>query len=144
MSRVIHTDGVGKRRQRLLQMIGVALRELMTQTAPDERTLDLATFIAELLAAVADTVEETTAPWEKRDYWLKADRFRRQWQWAGQLSAALRGAVLAKDWDEIARLAAQVFAHVGHVKIPKRLRLGNAWEGSYRRLLAEEAGQQPD
>ncbi|HFC09810.1 MAG TPA: hypothetical protein ENJ54_08200 [Chloroflexi bacterium] len=136
MSRVIQTDGVGKRRRRLLQMLGAALRELMTQTRPDARTLDLAAFIAELLGALADLVEETTVPWEKRGYWVKADRFRMEWRWAAQLQRAMQEAVLAQDWDEIAQVAAQVFAHVGHINVPKRLKLEGAWEGAYQRLVA--------
>ncbi|NPA92426.1 MAG: hypothetical protein GXO56_01935 [Chloroflexi bacterium] len=134
MSRVIQTDGVGKRRRRLLQMLGWALRELMVQTRPDERTLNLAAFIAELLGAVDATIEETTTPWEKRGYWLKADRFRREWRWAGQLQREMEAATLSQDWDEIARLAGQVFTHVGHVKVPKRLKLDPAWEQAYERL----------
>ncbi len=144
MSRVIQTNGVGKRRQRLLQMLGLALRELMTQTRPDERTLDLAAFITELLGAVAATIEETTTPWEKRGYWVKADRFRMDWRWAAELQAAMREAVLARDWDEIARLAARLFAHVGHIKIPKRLRLDHTWKGAYQRLSQKHApGSRP-
>jgi len=141
MSRVIQTDGVGKRRRRLLQMLGAPLRELMTQTRPDARTLDLAAFIAELLGALAALVEETTTPWEKRGYWVKADRFRMEWRWAAQLQHAMQEAVLAHDWDAIARVAAQVFAHVGHVDVPKRLKLEGAWEGAYRRLVASRGGQ---
>ncbi len=139
MSRVIQTDGVGKRRRRLLQMLGAALRALMVQTHPDAHTLDLAAFIAELLAAVEATIEETTAPWEKRGYWVKADRFRMEWRWAKQLRQNMEAAVLAQDWDAIAQTAAEVFKHIGHVNVPKRLKLGDAWEGAYQRLLDKSA-----
>jgi len=139
MSRVIQTDGVGKRRRRLLQLLGKALRELMVQTSPDARTLNLAAFIAELLGAVEATIEETTVPWEKRGYWVKADRFRMAWRWAGQLRQAMEDAVLAQDWDEIARVAAQVFGRLGHITVPKRLTLPKGWEESYRRLTERRA-----
>ena len=33
---------------------------------------------------IADTIEDTCEPWEKRNYYLKADRFRLEWEWAGQ------------------------------------------------------------
>ena len=141
MSRVIQTDGVGKRRRRLLQMLGKALRELMVQTRPDARTLALAAYIAELLGAVEATIEETTAPWEKRGYWVKADRFRMEWRWAAQLRRAMEEAVLAQDWDEIARVAAQVFGHIGHVQVPKRAALPKGWEEAYQRLLAQRAAK---
>jgi len=135
MSRLIQTEGVGKRRQNLLRLIGTALRQLMVQTSPNEHTLDLAAFIALALREVTATVEEATRAWEKRDYWVKADRFRMEWSWAERLSKELERAALAKDWDEIAHLAGQIFVHVGNVKIPKRFKAGEPWKGAYRKLL---------
>jgi len=143
MSRIIQTDGVGKRRQRLLQMLGAALREMLTQTRPDARTLDLAAFIAELLGAVDATIEETTTPWEKRGYWVKADRFRMEWRWVRQLRERMEEAVRAQDWEAIADAAAKIFGRIGHVRVPKRLKLDNAWEGAYQRLLEKPPDAQP-
>ncbi len=149
MGRVIQTEGVGKRRQHLLRLIGTALRRLMVQTSPNEHTLDLAAFIALALRDVVATVEEATRAWEKRDYWVKADRFRMEWNWAENLGKALEKAVVAKDWDEIARLAGKIFMHVGNVKIPKRFKAGEPWKGAYRNLLErfgkdEHSGERED
>jgi len=135
LSRVIQTETVGKRRQHLLRLIGTALRRLMVQTSPDEHTLDLAAFIALALRDVNATVEEATRAWEKRDYWVKADRFRMEWDWTNSLGKALEKAVITKDWDEIARLAGKIFVHIGNVKIPKRFNAGEPWKGAYRNLL---------
>ncbi len=81
VSRIIQTEGVGKERNRLLKAIVISIRELMKQNVVDSNTRDLAAFISNALLAVHDTVERTVAPWEKRDYWVKADKFRMEWAW---------------------------------------------------------------
>ncbi len=38
-------------------------------------------FIFAHLKAISNSVDQTALAWEKRDYWVKADTFRRQWSW---------------------------------------------------------------
>ena len=45
MGRVINPDSSGKERTKLTKSIVKAIRELMTQTKPDQNTKDLAAFI---------------------------------------------------------------------------------------------------
>ncbi len=134
MGRVINPNGVGRERQRLMRALALALRELMRQSRPDAHTRDLAAFIALTLEAIDRTIEVTTTAWEKRGYWLKADRFRMDWRWAGRLAQAMRAAVLAEDWGQVARLAAELLPHVSAVHIPQRHRLGTPWQGAWERL----------
>jgi hypothetical protein len=131
---VINPESAGKERTQLLRATVLALRELMQQTRPDAQTRELAAFIALALESIAATIESSVAAWEKRDYWVKADRFRMDWRWAGQLGANMRRAVLEEDWPGIARTAAQVAEKVGRVKVPQRHRLGTPWVGALDRL----------
>ena len=141
MSRVVHTNGVGKRRKMLLRALALALRELMTQTTMDHTTRDLAAFLVLTLEEVAATVRETTDAWEKRGYWVKADRFRLEWEWTEHLAARLREALLAGDWDEVSRVAAELFVRLGSVDLPKRHRLGRPWEGAWARFLERSGAE---
>lgn len=134
MGRVIKLEGAGKDRKRLSRAVVLALRELMQQSKPDGRTRDLAAFIGLALQAVNDTIDETVTPWEKRGYWLKADRFRLEWEWTGRIGEAMRTAVLAENWAEVAGLAAQVAEKLDGVKPPKRHRMGSPWEGAWEEL----------
>ena len=131
MSRVINPDGVGKERKRYTRAIAIALREMATQTSDSAATRDLAAFIVLTLEAVADTIERTVAPWEKRDYWLKADRFRMDWAWAARFAGELRAALSADDWGEIASVSAQIAGKLSGEKVPQRHRLGTPWEGAW-------------
>jgi hypothetical protein len=134
LGRVIKIEGVGKERKRLTRAVVLALRELMQQTEPDSKTRDLAAFIALALLAIEETVDESVTPWEKRGYWLKADRFRLEWAWAGRLGLEMREAVISEDWAAIAGIAAQVAEKLDHVQVPKRNRLGTPWEGAWDQL----------
>ena len=134
MSRIINTETVGKERNRLLKGIVISIRELMKQSKPDEVTRDLAAFIALALEAVAATIDRTVTPWEKRDYWLKADRFRREWAWAEDFGQKMRESVLAEDWPVVAGLTAQVGEKLSHIEVSPRHRMGTPWVGSWEKL----------
>ncbi len=135
MSRVINPDGVGKERTRLSRATVLALRELMRQAKPDETSRDLAAFIALTLEAIAGTIDQSVTAWEKKGYWLKADRFRLEWDWSARLSQQMRKAVGENDWATIAVTAAQVGGKLAAVKLPERHRLGEPWVGAYRQMI---------
>lgn len=134
MSRVIHTEGPGKERPRLLKSIALAIRQLGQKQTLDSQTRDLAAFLVFALEAIAQGIEESVTAWEKRGYWLKADRFRMEWQWTGEIAARLRTALLQEDWATVASLTATIAQKVRHITVPERHRLGEPWKGAWQRL----------
>ena len=138
MSRVINPDGVGKQRTQMMKALAISLRELATHNRSDGLARDLAAFMVLLLEEIAGTVDRTVGPWEKRGYWLKADKFRLDWDWAGQSAATLRRALLDENWDEITPELAKLGPRVSKVKLPKTHRLGTPWQGAWERLLETE------
>lgn len=134
MGRVINPDGVGKERTRLTRAVVLALRELMRQTEPDKETRDLAAFIALALSAVSETIDTSVSAWEKRGYWIKADRFRMDWAWSEKYGRDMKQAVLEDDWGKVALTAAQVTEKLKDVKVPQRHRLGTPWVGAWDKL----------
>jgi hypothetical protein len=138
VSRVIQTDGVGKQRNRLLRAVVISIRELMKQTKPDAKTKDLAAFISSALLAVDETIERTVAPWEKRNYWVKADNFRLEWAWVKPTGEEMRTAALDEDWPTVAGLAATVGAKLAKIKVSDKHRMGTPWEGAWDLLLKEQ------
>jgi hypothetical protein len=112
----------------------IALRELLRRSAPDDEARDLVVFIALSLKAVGEGIEQSVAAWEKRDYWVKADRFRLEWEWAGRMSGDLLKALLADDWGAIAAECAKLGGKVQGIKLPKNPRAGTPWLGLWARL----------
>lgn len=137
MSRVINVDSAGKQRIRLSKAIVLALRELAHQTDTGPETRDMAAFIAVALEAVARGIDSSVAAWEKRGYWVKADKFRMEWAWAGPLSEKMRAAIAADDWASVAILAAQVGQKLGKIQIAANHRIGRPWTGAYERMISK-------
>ncbi len=134
MSRVINPDSVGKERTRLTKSIALCLRELAKMKDVTSETKDMAAFIALALQSIAEGIDSSVAAWEKRDYWVKADKFRMEWMWAGQLAAKLKQAVLQDDWAGVAMLLPQVASKLGNVVVSENHRLGKPWQGAYALL----------
>ena len=134
MGRVINPDSAGKGRTRLVKETVLAMRELMRQTQPDEASRDLAGFIALALIEISKGIDVSVAAWEKKGYWVKADRFRLEWDWTARLGDQMRLAVLGDDWASVARVAAQVGGKLMSVKLPEHHRLGTPWVGAFRKL----------
>jgi hypothetical protein len=106
----------------------------MRQTAPDDYSRDLAAFITLSLLEISNTIEHSVAAWEKRDYWVKADRFRMEWSWAERHGKAMKNALIEDNWAAIADIAVQVAQKLSGVKVPVRHRLGTPWNGAWQHL----------
>lgn len=139
MSRVINPDSAGKQRTKMTRAVALAVREL-SKTNPSanrgqlNEARDLAAFIALTLEVVAETIEVSVAAWEKRNYWVKADKFRMEWRWASQLAGQMRKAATKEDWENVAQVAMQVALKLHKIKISEKHRMGRPWEGSWQRL----------
>jgi hypothetical protein len=134
LSRIINPDSAGKERTRLTKAIVLAIRELAQQNEPGVEARDLAAFIAIALSIVSETIDSSVAAWEKRDYWVKADKFRMEWAWSGQLAGKMRSALMADDWPGVAQVAAQVTQKLSKITVPPGHRLGRPWIGAWEEL----------
>jgi hypothetical protein len=141
LSPVINPDGVGKQRDRLMKAVTLALRALAKQTKVDAESRDLVAFLALALNEIHETIDVTCLAWEKRDYWLKADQFRREWAWAGRTAEKLERVVLGDEWQNLPVLMVELAKHLEKVNLPKRNTLGTPWVGAYKKL-AEERGEE--
>ena len=139
MSRLVNPDGVGKQRDRLMKAVTLALRSLASRSQIDAETKDLVAFIALALNEIHATIDVTCLAWEKRDYWLKADQFRREWGWAGQTAEKLERVVLGDEWQNLPTLMVELSKHLEKVNLPKRNTLGTPWTGAYAKLVKERS-----
>ena len=134
MSRVINPDSAGKQRTQLTKAIVLAVRELARQTDTGATARDLAAFISIALQTISDGIEVSVAAWEKRDYWVKADKFRMEWAWAASASQKMRAAVLADDWAGVAMLSATIAQKFNKIQVSENNRLGKPWVGAFKQL----------
>jgi len=134
LSRVINPESTGKDRTRLSKAIVLAVRELAKQKEVTNEAKDLAAFIALALKTISEGIDVSVAAWEKRDYWVKADRFRMEWMWTGQVADKMKVAIFADDWGAIAMLLPQIAQKFSKVQVSDNHRLGKPWAGAFRQL----------
>ncbi len=127
MTRIIKTSTPGKERDRLSKAIVITIREFMRLKEPNAAAKDMVAFVILALREIAEGIEKSVAAWEKRGYWLKADKYRMDWRWAGQLAAQLTAAFEGEDWPAIAGLLVEVMGHFQKIKVSDRHRMGKPW-----------------
>ena len=138
MSRVINPESAGKERTQLTKAIVLAVRELAKQAEVTNETKDLAAFIALALKSISEGIDISVAAWEKRDYWIKADKFRMEWVWTGQVADKMKVAIFTDDWGTIAMLMPQIAQKFSKIMVSDNHRLGKPWMGAYQQLTSRQ------
>jgi hypothetical protein len=139
LTRIIAIESVGQQRHKLRRTIAEALRRLASKQTFDKESLDLAALIVFSLRRLEQGIEQTATAWEKRDYYLKADRFRRQWEWIDDTAYALETALLLGNHDRVPDILVTLFPRFADITIARYTRSSQLWEGCFRRLQAGEA-----
>jgi hypothetical protein len=137
MSRIISTEGPGKIRNQHRRTIAEALRRLSLKQQLDDEVKDLAALIVFCLHRIADTVEQTTEAWDKRDYYLKADRFREGWRWVEPLADQLSAVIYEGRWEALPDVLVQLMPHFADVTVKQMTRKPSLWKGAYEKFMQD-------
>jgi hypothetical protein len=97
LGRVIHTTNPTRQRAAIIKKIITTVREHSKSAKTEKDLPELAVFLISNLKEIRDSVDRTAEAWEKRDYWLKADAFRRQWSWVDKSLAGLEASLKTGD-----------------------------------------------
>jgi hypothetical protein len=143
MGRVIHTDSTGKSRNRHRRTIAELMRRLGQKDHFDAEAQDMAATIVLALVAIDEGVQQTVQAWEKRDYWMKAERFIRDWGWVKESAANLDDVLRHEAWDLIPDLMMDLFPRFTDIQINKFTRSADTWQGNYAQLLQSDPLEQP-
>jgi hypothetical protein len=137
MSRIIATEGPGKIRSQHRRTIAEALRRLSQKPGLDDEVKDLAALIVFCLLRIADTIEQTTEAWDKRNYYLKADRFREGWRWVEPMTDELSAVIYEERWNQLPEVLVQLMPHFSDITIKKLTRKPSLWEGAYDKFMQD-------
>lgn len=143
MSRVINTNSPGKIRNRNRRSIAEILRRLSQKPQIDKEAKDMTAAIVYLLREIDSGVEQSVSAWEKRGYWMKAERFLRQWEWAPEMAANIEDVIRNEAWDLLPGLLAELFPRFSDVQIKTMTRKPSMWRGAHEKLVAEPASDPP-
>jgi hypothetical protein len=137
VSRVIHIESAGKDRTLLSRHILLAIRELSQSNNDLVKSRDLVAFIIIALGQITQTIDSSVAAWEKRGYWVKADRFRMEWGWTQVKSDQLYKDLQNQNWDAIVKQVILITQKLSAVKLPARKSVTEPWKDAYQLLMRE-------
>lgn len=137
MGRVINTDSPGKRRNQNMRTCAELLRRLSQQKDINDDSKNMLALLVFCLKDIADGIEESTVAWEKRDYWVKAEAFRRRWGWAHELGAELETLLVNERWEDLPPMMLKLLPYFSDIKVQKFTRGEDTWQGAYARLMQE-------
>lgn len=143
MSRVINTNNPTKLRNCNRRTIAEMLWQLSRKDGLDEEAYDMAATVVFSLIEIHDGVMQSAEAWEKRGYWIKAERFISEWAWAQEMAANLDDVLRHEAWDLLPGLLMELFPRFDDIEIKSLTRKPDEWRGAYRRLLDEPPLEMP-
>lgn len=135
MTRIIYTESPGKTRHHYRRSIAEMLRRLSQKDRIDQEAKDQAAVIVLCLQGIAETVDQTVGAWEKRDYWMKAERFQREWTWVDPMADKLAGIIHEGRWHDLPEVMAELFPRFGDITVKRMTRSEEFWERAYEKLM---------
>jgi hypothetical protein len=135
VSRIIYTETPGKTRHQYRRSIAEMLRRLSEKQRVDDEARDQAALVVLCLQGMAETVDQTVSAWEKRDYWMKAERFRREWEWLDPMADKLSHVIHAGRWHELPAALARLAPHFSDIAVKRMTRDPTFWQGAYKKLM---------
>lgn len=140
MSPLVQINGPGTKRNQARRTIAEILRQLMLKRQLDDEARDMASQIVFSLRQIAETIDTSCEAWEKRNYFVKADRFRIEWEWVQPAAEGLRQVIIGGSWERLPRELANLVPRFADIRVTKMTRSAQDWESSYQ-LLMKEAKQ---
>ncbi len=77
--------------------------------------------------------DETATAWEKRSYWLKADRFRQDWLWTDRIGGCLREALAVSNLERARGCGMELATHLQRVRVPASRLQSRPWVGAWEK-----------
>jgi hypothetical protein len=125
-------------RNQLRRTISEALRHLLAKKKLDDESKDLVALIVYSLRGIAQGVDQSARAWEKRDYYVKADKFRMEWAWAEKSANRLEVILRGELWNELPVALAELAPKFSDITVTKFVRTEALWQGRYKQLMAEK------
>jgi hypothetical protein len=137
MSRVININNPNKIRNQNRRTIAEILRRLMAKPTLDGEARDMAAQIVLCLQEINNANEQTISAWEKRGYWMKAERFIREWEWSREMAYNVDDVIRNEAWDLLPRVLMDLAPYFADISIKSMTRKPDTWRAALKYLLKE-------
>ena len=143
MSRVINTNSPTKIRNQNRRTIAELLQRMAQKPNFDDESKDMAACMVFALNEINGANQSAIVAWEKRDYWMKADRFMREWEWVPQSAANIEDVLRHEAWDLLPELIIGLYPRFTDLQIKTLTRKPILWQGAYEKLMAQPPTEVP-
>lgn len=143
MGRVINTNSPGKERNYNRRTVAEMLRQLSQKPSIDAEARDMLATIVYALRAIAEGNAESVRAWEKRGYWMKAERFLRDWGWVAESAYNLEDVLRNAAWDLVPELILDLYPRFADIQVKSFTRTAVTWSNNYARLIDEPPSEPP-
>jgi len=133
LSRIIQTDSPAQYREKLLKTLASAYRDYKEEEMTEAQQKDLCAFALLTLKVLSESIDRTASAWEKRDYWLKADRLRNAWKWTSKTYDEMHAALITNDVDAALHSLNKLSVHLDSITLPKKSSGRNLWKGAWKK-----------
>ncbi len=143
MSRIVNSGGTpASQRNALRRTIAEVLRRLASKREIDAEVQDMLAFIVLALRGIHTNIDQSAAAWEKRDYYLKADQFRREWAWVPGTAERLHKILRDERWADLPLELAQLTPRFADVRVVQFTKPASLWEGAWQKLQQNGASSE--
>lgn len=120
-----------------MRTVAEILRRISNKSTFDSEARDMSAALVFLLREINESTLATVEAWEKRGYWMKADRFLREWDWAAEMAANFEDVIRNQAWDLMPRLFGELAPYAADVQVKNMTRSPAEWRGAYRKLISD-------
>ena len=121
-----------------------ALRLLAQRPEFGEAEKDMCAFRGLNLRGIFQTIDESAASWDERNYWKKAETLRHDWRWSRLAAEQLEHLVRYDRWSDVPEFLIGLVPRFAGVKVTAITRDADWWCGARRSLLAAERTEVSD
>jgi hypothetical protein len=143
MSRIVNTGQTpAKRRHAHRRSCAEVLRLLAKRRLTDhvdDEAKDMIAFLVFNLRGIYQTIDESAAAWDEKNYWKKAEALRERWRWSRARARELEALIRDDDWAAVPPKLIELVPHFQDVTVRSITRNADWWCGAHRALLRDTA-----
>ena len=117
----------------MLQSLASAFYFFRHEETNKAQQKDICAFALFALKALAASIDQTAKAWENRDYWIKADRLRSDWEWTTRAYNELLSALQTNNISSALNLLEGISIHFESVTLPRNVSSRNLWKGAWEK-----------
>jgi hypothetical protein len=115
----------------MLQSLASAFHFYSHEETSDAQKKDICAFALLTVKALSTSIEQTAKAWEKRDYWIKSDRLRNDWEWTSSAYNELMDALQTDNIASALSCLESLSEHFESVTLPKKKSSQSLWKGAW-------------